>query len=137
MNVPKLINDLKREEGVKRFPYKCTAGKLTIGVGRNLEDVGLSSAEIDYLLANDISRVIHAVMGSIGFFSELNEARQRALINMGFQLGVNGLLKFKNMLKSMSEDDFETAAMESLNSKWAKQTPNRAARIAEQIRSGR
>jgi len=137
MNIPQLIDDLRRDEGVRQFPYMDTVGKLTIGVGRNLVDVGLSSEEIDYLLANDISRTIHTAKGSIYFFSQLNEARQRALINMGFQLGLNGLLKFKKMLKSMAEDDFETAAMEALDSKWAKQTPMRAARIAEQIRSGR
>ena len=137
MNVPQLVEDLKRDEGVMTFPYHCTEGKLTIGVGRNLEDVGLSDHEIEFLLANDISRVLHAIEGSIYFYRDLNEVRQRALANMGFQLGVNGLHKFKNMLKAMSEGDFEKAAMEALDSKWARQTPNRAARMAEMIRSGK
>ena len=136
MNIPKLIEELRQDEGVKQFPYMCTSGKLTIGVGRNLQDVGLSPDEMDYLLANDISRAIHTTSSSIDFFEELNEARQRALTNMAFQMGISGLLTFKKMIKAMRHGNFEIAATECLDSEYSRQTPARAARIAETIRSG-
>lgn len=136
MNITKLEEDLRRDEGVRKFPYLCTADKMTIGVGRNLDDVGLSEDEIEYLLRNDIERVINELYNRIDFFDTLSEPRQRALTNMAFQLGINGLMKFKKMWAALEVGHYDRAATEALDSKWARQTPQRAGRIVKVIKTG-
>ena len=131
-----IISQLKRDEGTSQFPYKDTAGKLTIGVGRNLSDVGLYPDEIDYLLTADVARVRAALSRNIGWFGGLDVVRQSALINMGFNLGVNGLLGFPNMLAAFAREDWNDAANEMLDSMWAKQVGDRAQRLATQIKTG-
>ena len=97
MNNDKLIEMLKIHEGVETHAYKCSASKITIGVGRNIDPeggIGLSEDEIDYLLQNDIDRIITELDFEYGWFSELNEARQDAMIDISFNLGQTRLRKF-------------------------------------------
>ena len=129
---------LKRHEGVKAMAYRCTAGKITVGVGRNIDSdggLGLSDDEIDYLLDNDIIRCIKELQ-IFPWFSQLAEARQHALIDLCFNIGLPRLMLFQKANAAMAEGDFEKAADEYFDSRWAKQVGNRAIEVCEMIRSG-
>ena len=123
-------------EGMELKPYKCTAGKLTIGAGRNLEDNGITHEEALYLLDNDIKRCRLELQHHLSWFNGLNQARQAALIDMAYNLGISRLLGFHNMLTAMKHSEWERAANEALDSRWAKQVGNRAVEIADMIRKG-
>lgn len=135
MNRALLMLQLERHEGKRLKPYRDTAGKLTIGVGRNLDDVGLSEDEVDALLINDIGRVEHDLFRLVPCYSSLPDPQQRVLANMAFNLGVTGLLKFQHMLAAVAARDFNTAAQEMLDSAWAKQVGTRAIELADQMRA--
>lgn len=125
---------IKADEGLNLMPYQCTAGKLTIGFGRNIEDRGISIREAEYLLENDIRASEKQAATLVYDFSGLSDPRKIVLVSMVFQLGKSGTSKFKNMISAINAGDFETAADEMLNSKWARQTANRAGRLAEMMR---
>jgi len=131
----KLIQQLKRHEGLRLKPYKCTMGFDTIGYGRNLETNGISEDEAETLLANDVFKVMEQ-LADRGLLQDHTKPRQDVLINMAFQLGVSGLLKFKNMIAALDDKDYKRASVEMLDSRWAKQTPNRANELAKQMREG-
>lgn len=130
-----LLEQLKRHEGFKGVPYKCSAGKTTIGYGRNLEANPLTETEAEALLINDINAINFALVYQLNF-TLISPVRQAVLSNMAFNLGVNGLLKFKNMLAAANSGDYELAAKEMLDSKWARQVGNRAIELSEQMRTG-
>lgn len=136
MNIAQLKQDLMRDEGCRLKPYTDTVGKVTIGVGRNLDDVGISLAEADMLLLNDICSVISSLDMALPVWSGLSDARQRALANMAFNMGIHGLLDFRDMLAAIRAGDFDTAAKQCLNSKWATQVGGRAQRIAMLLSTG-
>jgi lysozyme len=136
MPVDSISSQLRRDEGVRQFPYVDTVGKTTIGVGRNLTDVGLSDAEIDFLLSNDIQKVLNQLQARLPYFEALDPARQGVLINMAFNLGFAGLEGFPRMLSAFAQGDWERAASEMLESRWATQVGARAERLAEQTRTG-
>lgn len=147
-----IIQRLVFHEGCKLMPYRCSRGYLTIGVGRNLETNPLTNEELKvcgdykhgitknaafYLLRNDIKRVTEECLERFPFWKQLDDERKYALIDMAFQLGIGGVLKFKNMLKAMGVGNYKEAAEHCLDSKYAQQTPNRAKRIAKTIECGR
>jgi lysozyme len=136
MKLDLLKEELIRDEGLKLKVYKCTAGKNSIGVGRNLDDVGISASEAAYLLQHDIDRVIAELNIRLPWWASQSENRQRVLANMAFQMGTDGLLKFKGTLALMQAGKYDDAAKEMLNSKWARQTPNRAKRLAKMMAEG-
>jgi lysozyme len=123
-----LTAQLIRHEGMKLHPYRCTAYKTTIGCGRNLTDKGITEEEALYLLNNDIQEVLYDLEYRIfrSQWPDLPETVQMVLANMRFQLGPVGFRSFKNMIAAVKQKDFAQAAIEMTNSKWAKQTPNRA-----------
>jgi lysozyme len=125
-----LMQQLKRHEGVKYDLYLCTAGKQTIGVGRNLDDVGITDGEAMYLLGNDIERVGKELEARVSILPELSENRKIVLMNMTFNLGINRLLKFKNFFAALEDKDYQKAADEMLDSIWAKQVGSRANELA-------
>lgn len=129
-------DDLIRDEGLKLKPYKCTAGKTTIGVGRNLDDVGITNEEALELLRNDIMRCMKDLDKNLPWWRTLTENRQSALVNLCFNLGIGGLLGFKNTLEYIRTGQYDKAAENALQSKWAAQVGDRAKRIAELIRKG-
>lgn len=134
-----LEKQLIRDEGIIPHAYLDSLGFLTIGVGRLIDERrhgGLTHEEIMYLLSNDIIKHTKAVIDHVYWAdaSVIGAARLAALINMHFQLG-DGLWQFVNTLKFMEDGDWEQAAQEMLKSLWARQTPARAKRIAEQIRT--
>jgi len=126
------------DEGLRLKPYRDTVGKLTIGVGRNLDDVGISKEEALYLLENDIQRAIREaseIFGSTVWLS-LDEVRQAVIIDMLFNLGKPRFLTFKKFIQAVKEKDFKKASYEMLNSKWAKQVGKRAERLAYMMGTG-
>ena len=127
---------LKRDEGCRLKVYTCTAGKPTIGYGRNLEDKGISQHEANQMLARDIERVVADLDRRAAWWRKLDGVRAAVVINMGFQLGVTGFLRFRKTIAALRAGDFERASEEMLDSRWATQTPNRAKRLSEQIRTG-
>ena len=134
----KLIEQLKRHEGVRTHAYQCTANMTTVGVGRNIDEdggLGLSVDEIEFLLKNDIKRCKQELI-TLPWFPEIDSVRQDALINLCFNLGITRLLGFKNALNAMSVGDYEKAAEEFLDSRWAVHVGNRALDVAHMIRTG-
>jgi lysozyme len=134
----KLVEMLKLHEGVRSKVYVCSAGYETIGVGRNISEsgLGLSDDEINYLLANDIERVKGELSETYFWFVAMNEARQDAMIDICFNLGLTRLRGFVKALEAMSREQFDIAADEFMDSKWAQQVGNRAVRVTEMIRTG-
>ena len=135
-----LAKQLIIDEGVESQAYKDSLGLLTIGIGRlidpNVPGSGLRPDEIEYLFNNDLKDRIEKLSKEIPWFLELDEARQGVLLNMSFQMGVTGFLKFKNTLELVRTGKYTEAATAMLQSKWAKQTPKRAARLAKQMLTG-
>lgn len=136
MNIAQLKQDLTHDEGVRLMPYVDSVGKVTIGVGRNLTDDGISSGEMDIMLTNDITNVMQSLDMAIPYWKNLSETRQRALANMCFNMGLHRLLGFTNMLAAIRAGDFTTASTEALNSEWARQVGARAQRIAVLLATG-
>lgn len=136
-----LTKQLRIDEGVKAQAYQDHLGFWTIGVGRLVDSrkpgSGLRPSEIDFLLQNDIDDRIEALTRRLPWFQNLDDARRGVLLNMSFQLGVDGLMGFKNTLAMVESGDYMGAARNMMQSKWADQTPARAARMAEQMRTGR
>lgn len=136
-DIHRLKAQLVDDEDIKLKPYRCTGDKLTIGIGRNLEDVGISEAEAHFLFENDVKRVETSVQRDkdiSGIYMRLDERRQEAILNMCFQLGLSGLKGFRKMWSALAMRDYERAYTEALDSKWARQTPNRAMRAAKILR---
>lgn len=135
MDKRKLMNELIRDEGMRLRPYHCTAGALTIGMGRNLDANGISEDEAELMARNDIDRFSDEVFTAIPFLRDHPDDIQRAIVNMAFNMGTRGLLNFRNMLSAIDRGDYDLAATEALNSRWARQVGRRASRIAELIRN--
>lgn len=147
MNRAALIAELTRDEGIKPFVYDDATGKLivkgslvaghpTIGVGRALDVNGISQGEALYLLDNDIDRVLNELTARVPCFAALDPVRQRVLANMGFNLGIAGLLDFHETLGFIAAGKFALAAHAMGDSAWAKQTGARAARLIATMRTG-
>jgi lysozyme len=132
-----LINQLKRHEGLRLKPYRCTSGKLSIGIGRNLDDIGISEAEAEALLRHDIIEATKQLLNAFPWMSNLNDARIGAMLNFTFNVGIGTVKKFKNTLAFMKCGDYDAAGDEMMDSKWARQVGNRATEITDQIRSGK
>ena len=133
----KLIEQLKIHEGMKLKPYKCTAGKLTIGIGRNLEDVGISEDEANMLLRHDIQEATRQLLHVFPWMGEFNDARISAMINFTFNVGIGTVKKFENTLSYMQSGEWDKAADEMMDSRWARQVGNRAIEVTDQIRTGK
>lgn len=134
MNIEAVTRSLIDEEGLRLKPYRDTVGKLTIGVGRNLDDVGISEDEARILLEHDITRVARSLDTHLSWWTRLSQDRQNVLVEMGFQLGIAGLFRFRKFLLALEMGDYEGAKDEMLDSKWARQTPDRADRLAKRMR---
>ena len=140
----KIVEMLKRHEGEvktngRHVAYQCSEGFWTLGIGRNVDPnggLGLSDDEVEYMLSNDVDRVIEELGKAFPWFSDLDCVRADAMIDLCFQLGLPSLLKFKNFLAEMAEGNYHLAAPHLLDSLYARQTPNRANEIAEMIITG-
>lgn len=126
---------IKKCEAFKSHPYLDTVGKLTIGWGRNIEDNGISQAEGDFMFDNDFARC-ERELAPYPWYVNQPEGVQAALMNMCFNLGIGRLLGFRKMIMALTAKDYTTAAIEALDSKWAKQVGQRAKDVALMIREG-
>ena len=131
-----LLEQIEKHEGRRRFPYVDTVGKLTVGVGRNLTDRGLSDDEIDYLLMNDVQACLADLRG-FEWWSRLDAVRQDVLTEMRFQLGPGGFRLFKGTLAAVALGDYVLASKRMLKSKVAReQAPKRWKTLARQMATG-
>jgi len=148
----RIKEQLVRHEGLRLKPYRCTAGKLTIGIGRNLDANGISQTEAFMLLENDIRNCEKQLLDEIPeIYNGLDEVRKSVLLNMCISipqsrfaplrepcyLGIGGLLEFNNTLAFIAAGDWERAANGMLASKWAKQVGRRAIELSELMRKGK
>jgi lysozyme len=154
MNTERLLRDIQAEEGFKPYIYRCTAGYLTMGFGMKVSNVKVPlevwESTLKYYFPpvpiirretalHDLKvRLEEIILNSnIQFvLDELDDVRAEVIINMCYQMGVDGVLKFKRMITALMIHDYKGAAREGLDSKWAEQTPARAARLMERIRTG-
>lgn len=134
MNDHRLAKQLLTDEGLRLKPYRCTAGKLTIGIGRNLDDRGITEDEALVLLQNDINAFWGQLVVALPWVMSAPEPVQEALLNMCFNLGLGGLLTFKQTLALIQAGNYAEAAAAMLESKWAWQVGERAKRLAAMVR---
>jgi len=132
---PQLVEQLIRHEGLRLLPYMDTVGKITIGVGRNLSDVGVSKAEALILLDNDLDLVV-ADLASFSFPPTVNAVRRRVLENMRFNLGPTRFRGFRRFLAAVADGDFAAADKSMANSLWAQQVKGRATELRAMMRTG-
>ena len=134
-----LTAHLIREEGFRSHAYVDSLGFLTIGIGRLIDQrkdgSGITREEAEYLLANDIKRVTAQLNVALPWWDELSDVRRAVLVSMAFQMGVGGLLTFTNTLRHIRQGNYFEASVSMFDSKWARQTPNRAIRLAAAMRS--
>lgn len=127
---------LIRHEGLRLKPYRCTAGKLTIGVGRNLDDRGISNDEAMLMLDNDIAQTIRECR-TFPWFENLDNVRQAVIASMVFNLGLTRFQKFRKTIAAIEAGDYDTAADEMMLSNWFNQVGRRGSELAEMMRTGR
>jgi len=137
-----LLNQLRRHEGLRLKPYHCSENFLSLGYGRNLDTNGISEAEAEFMLLNDLL-ACESELKNEGWYNQLDEVRRAVILNMAFNLGKPTLLKFKKFIGALSDDDYETASKEMVTgsdgvspSKWASQVGKRAYELADQMRTG-
>ena len=138
--------ELRRDEGDRQLyddatgleiiPGSVVHGNPTLGVGRDLVSRGISDEETTYLLTNDIKNVTVGLDTCVPWWVGLDDVRQRVLINMGFNLGVQGLLTFKRFLAAMAQHDWPEAAVQMQDSKWFTEVGDRAVRLQQMVLTG-
>lgn len=126
-------------EGLCCKPYKCSAGKLTIGYGRNLDDVGISLDEAEYMFNNDFNKAYEDVLWLLIKYdidvNNLSECRLFVLTDMCFNLGRARLFMFKKLFQALKKGDYDTAAEEMKDSNWYKQVGNRAKKLCDMMKN--
>jgi len=136
MDIDRLITQLKVHEGVRKFVYLDTEGIETIGVGRNLVDRGLSDDEIELMLANDIRDFQEEVERAFPWWSDMDDVRQRVVVDMAFNMRLGSLSKFVNTLAHIENGLYDEASVEMLDSKWARQVGDRANVLSDMMKTG-
>jgi lysozyme len=131
MTVRDVLTDLMRDEGFRSRIYVCTAGKPSVGYGRNLQDRGVTEEEAQYLLNNDVLLAEKELTAWYPWWVKCPGSVRRGLINMAVNLGISRLDGFRKMLACLQAGDYKGAAREALNSKWSDQVGERAVRIAK------
>lgn len=127
---------LLRHEGFRRIPYRDTKGKLTIGIGRNLQDVGISQDEAFTLLSNDIMRAAQAARQAFHWFGNLDPVRQDVVVSMIFNMGLSKFREFENTIAAIEKGDYSLASVEMLDSEWHIEVKNRAKELSEMMKTG-
>jgi lysozyme len=131
-----LLEFVRKHEGFSPKPYLCPAGKLTIGYGHNLDAAGISRAAADFILIEDLKIAIEGLRKLLPELDTYTPARQMALIDMVFNMGIVRFAGFRKMLKAIQAGEWETAAFEAQDSQWFKQVGNRADEIVNILRTG-
>ena len=135
MNREAVRKRLIEEEGLRLFPYTCTSDKLTLGVGRNIQDRGISDITALQMLDEDIDLCVHELEKNISWWDEAPAGIQEVLIDLCFNMGISRLMLFTKTLQYLSHGAMENAAAELLDSRYATMVPKRAKRNADIIRS--
>jgi lysozyme len=143
MNTERLKEELKRDEGFRGLVYDCASGEpargvgaLTIGYGRNLQDVGITEDEAAELLNHDVNRAIADLITVVPQLMTLTDGRANALLNMVYNLGLTRFRGFKKMIAAVNQGEWDRAAEEAIDSRWARQVGERAMRIARAFKEG-
>ena len=136
-----LLDQLRRDEGLRLTPYRDGVGALTIGFGRNLDAKGISRSEAEMMLEHDAAEAATEVDGALPWSGALDDARRAVLVGMCFNMGLgvngqSGLLGFTRMLAAVEGSDYDRAAAEMMDSKWARQVGPRAHRLSRQMQTG-
>lgn len=126
------LQQIRKEEGLRLTPYLDTVGKLTIGYGRNLDDRGISLEEAESMLARDVRETVEEI-SHYPWFKNLSPRRQAALVNLHFNVGRQSFSHFYRMIAALAVGDWQGAANEVINSRYATQVPNRAQRIYDSL----
>ncbi|MGB1191832.1 MAG: glycoside hydrolase family protein [Pseudomonadales bacterium] len=129
------VDKIAMEEGFMEMMYDCPAGKKTIGFGFNLETTAIPKY-IAKLWLKALVMEIESDLLEYRWYSQMNEIRRTVITDMVYQMGLSGVLKFKNMIKALEDRNYHLAAVEMLDSNYAKQTPARANRNAEMMHQG-
>lgn len=129
------ISLIKEGEGCRLLPYQDTEGILTIGWGRNLSE-GISQEEANLLLLNDYNQALNDARSAVDTFDSLSLVRQAALISMMYNLGLPRFMSFKKMLAALKLQDYQEAALQMLDSRWAQQVGRRATKLATIMKHG-
>lgn len=124
-----VVRRIRSHEGYVRFPYRCSAGKLTVGYGRNLDDYGIDPQEAEFLLTRDVDRALSLAQG-LPYFPSLDPVRQGVVVELIFWLGWAGFKKFVRFSRYMGKGDYRKAAKELLDSRAAEQAPARMRALA-------
>tara|TARA_R100000808_G_scaffold4607_1_gene14804 strand:- start:613 stop:1017 length:405 start_codon:yes stop_codon:yes gene_type:complete len=126
-----LIENIKESEGYRSKVYKCTEGYDTIGYGFAIKDLELDEDICDMILERKVAKLVERIENNLPYLPSLPKEVQDVLIEMAYQMGVSGLLKFKKTLMYVETKDYKDASVEMLDSRWAKQTPNRAKKLSD------
>ena len=129
-----LIEDIKESEGFRDKVYKDTLGIDTIGYGFAIKDLVLEEDICDIILARKVEKLVVKVNDKFPFLQGIPVDKAEIVIEMCYQMGVTGVSKFKKMIKHLENGNFEKASVEMLDSKWAKQTPNRALKLSNRMK---
>ena len=129
-----LIERLKVNEGFRGSVYQCSLGFDTIGYGFAIKDLELTEKEAEYLLANRVSQKHLHLLDNLNWYKDMPPEVQGVILEMVYQMGFSGFRKFKKAIANMKDKNWKEAATEMLDSRWAKQTPNRANRLANIVR---
>jgi len=129
-----LIERLKVNEGFRSSVYQCSLGFDTIGYGFAIKDLELTEKEAEHLLTNRVSQKHLHLLDNLDWYSDMPPEVQGVVLEMVYQLGFSGFKKFKKAISNMIDKNWKDAATEMLDSRWAKQTPNRANQLADIVR---
>ena len=135
MDMVRLRETITRHEGSRLQMYQDSLGIWTIGVGHNIQEKGISPKVMELMLDEDLEEAISELKRSVSFFSKMPQQVQEALVNLRFNMGIPRLMQFKKTLALLREGDFESAADELLDSRYAEQVGRRALEIADMIRT--
>jgi|TARA_R110002124_G_scaffold258609_1_gene424393 lysozyme len=135
MNNERLRETIIRHEGIRLDMYQDTLGIWTVGVGHNIQEKGISQAVMELMLEEDLAEAVSELKRSVSFFSKMPEQVQEALVNLAFNMGIPRLMQFKKTLAYLRDGNFEAAADELLDSRYAEQVGRRADEVADMIRT--
>ena len=130
-----IVEDIKKHEGFRPKVYECTEGYDTIGYGFAIKDLTMDEDVATLILMKKLHTLLQRIIVAFPWFKDVDETAKKVVINMCYQLGIRGFSKFKKTIYYLETEQYEEASIEMLNSLWAKQTPNRAKELSEEIAS--
>ena len=135
--MPNLIEQIKESEGFRPTVYKCTEGYDTIGYGFAIKDLVLGEDICDMILEREVAELKLRIQQKFPFYEDMPEAVRDVIVEMCYQMGVSGFSKFRKTIDHFMRKDYKSASEEMLDSRWAKQTPNRAKKLSDYVKYAR